>query len=70
MSENGISGKRNRIFKAITDSNENYNIAPNLLNRGFSTDRSKQTLSGYIWEASWNFIPAAIRADNSAWSVM
>jgi hypothetical protein len=35
MSENGIEVKRNKKFKATTDRNHAFNIAPNLLNRDF-----------------------------------
>jgi len=35
MSENDIEVKRNKKFKATTDSNHSLNIAPNLLNRNF-----------------------------------
>ena len=33
MRENGIEVRRNKKFKATTDSNHSFNIAPNLLNR-------------------------------------
>ena len=38
MSENGIEVKRNKTFKATTNSNHSLNIAPNLLNRDFHAD--------------------------------
>lgn len=33
MRENGIAVKRNRTFKATTDSDHSLNVAPNLLGR-------------------------------------
>ncbi len=36
MRENGISVVRTRKYKATTDSNHRFNIAPNLLNRDFT----------------------------------
>ena len=52
MRENGIAVKRNRKFKATTDSNHCFNIAPNLLNRDFSAVRPNQKWAGdisYVW---------------------
>ena len=52
MRENGIAVKRNRKFKATTDSNHKFNIAPNLLNRNFSADRPNQKWVvdiSYVW---------------------
>lgn len=37
MRENGISVERTRKFKATTDSNHTFNIAPNLLDRDFGS---------------------------------
>lgn len=42
MRENGIEVKRNKKFKATTDSNHSFNIAPNLLDRDFTADRPNQ----------------------------
>jgi len=39
MRQNTITAKRNKKFKASTDSNHSFNIAPNLLNRDFYADR-------------------------------
>ncbi len=52
MRENGICVKRTRKYKATTDSNHGFNVAPNLLNRNFSADRPNQKWAGdisYIW---------------------
>ena len=52
MQENGIEVKRNEKFKATTDSNHSFNIAPNLLNRDFAADRPNQKWAGdisYVW---------------------
>ena len=52
MRENGIAVKRNRKFKATTDSNHSFNIAPNLLNRDFAADRPNRKWAGdisYVW---------------------
>lgn len=42
MRENSITVKRNKKFKATTDSNHSFNIAPNLLKRDFSAHRPNQ----------------------------
>ena len=42
MRENGIVVERTRKFKATTDSDHRFNIAPNLLDRDFMTDRPNQ----------------------------
>ena len=52
MRENGIEVKRNKKFKATTDSNHSFNIAPNLLHRDFAADRPNQKWAGdisYVW---------------------
>ena len=52
MRENGISVERTRKFKATTDSNHTFNIAPNLLDRDFSAAGPNQKWVGdisYIW---------------------
>ena len=48
MRDNGIAVKRNRKFKATTDSNHSFNIAPNLLNRDFSAARPNRKWAGDI----------------------
>ena len=40
--------RRNRKFKAITGSNYNFNIAPNLLDRDFVADRPNRKWAGDI----------------------
>ena len=42
MRQNGISVIRTQKHKVTTDSNHNFNIAPNLLNRNFKADRPNQ----------------------------
>lgn len=52
MRENGITVERTRKFKATTDSDYTFNIAPNLLNRDFSAAGPNQKWAGdisYIW---------------------
>ena len=52
MRESGIVVERTRKFKATTDSDHRFNIAPNLLDRVFTADRPNQKWAGdisYIW---------------------
>jgi len=52
MRENGIVVERTRKFKATTDSDHTFNIAPNLLYRDFSAAGPNQKWAGdisYIW---------------------
>ena len=52
MRENGITVERTRKFKATTDSDHTFNIAPNLLDRDFVADAPNQKWAGdisYIW---------------------
>ncbi|MBP0485219.1 IS3 family transposase [Sagittula salina] len=52
MRENGITVERTRKFKATTDSDHTFNIAPNLLDRDFSAAGPNQKWAGdisYIW---------------------
>jgi transposase InsO family protein len=52
MRENGIVVERTRKFKATTDSDHTFNIAPNLLDRHFMADRPNQKWAGdisYVW---------------------
>lgn len=60
MRENGIKVKRNKKFKATTDSNHSFNIAPNLLDCDFTADRPNQKWAGdisYIWTSEgWLYL--------------
>tara|TARA_R110000737_G_scaffold347356_1_gene378740 strand:- start:158 stop:682 length:525 start_codon:yes stop_codon:yes gene_type:complete len=52
MRENGITVERTRKFKATTDSDQTFDIAPNLLDRNFSAAGPNQKWAGdisYIW---------------------
>lgn len=52
MRQNDIRVVRTRKFKATTDSNHQFNIAPNLLDRDFSASAPNQKWAGdisYIW---------------------
>lgn len=52
MRQNGISVVRTRKYKATTDSNHRFNIAPNLLDRDFTANQPNQKWAGdisYIW---------------------
>jgi len=52
MRENGIAVERTRKFKATTDSDHTFNIAPNLLDRDFKADQPNQKWAGdisYTW---------------------
>tara|TARA_R110000751_G_scaffold1714_6_gene6206 strand:+ start:2846 stop:3703 length:858 start_codon:yes stop_codon:yes gene_type:complete len=60
MRQNNITVKRNKKFKATTDSNHSFNIAPNLLNRDFYADRLDQKWAGdisYVWtQEGWLYL--------------
>ena len=60
MRENAIAVKRNKKFKATTDSSHSFNIAPNLLNRDFSADRPNRKWAGdisYVWtQEGWLYL--------------
>lgn len=64
MRENGIAVKRNRKFKATTDSNHSFNIAPNLLIRDFSAARPNQKWAGdisYVWtREGWLYLAVVL----------
>jgi putative transposase len=52
MRENGIVVERTRKFKATTDSDHTFNIAPNLLDRDFHAPQPNRKWAGdisYIW---------------------
>ncbi|MBL4929443.1 IS3 family transposase [Fuscibacter oryzae] len=60
MRENGIVVERTRKFKATTDSDHTFNLAPNLLDRDFTADRPNQKWAGdisYIWtREDWMYL--------------
>lgn len=60
MRENGIFVKRNKKFKATTDSNHRFNVAPNLLNRDFTAESQNQKWAGdisYVWtQEGWLYL--------------
>ena len=60
MKENGIKVRRNKKFKATTDSNHSFNIAPNLLDRDFSAARPNRKWAGdisYVWtQEGWLYL--------------
>ena len=52
MRENNVRVDRSKKYKATTDSNHSFNIAPNLLNRDFHADHPNQKWAGdisYVW---------------------
>jgi transposase InsO family protein len=60
MRDNGIKIVRTPKYKATTDSNHTYNIAPNLLDQDFSADEANQKWAGdisYIWTSEgWLYL--------------
>ena len=52
MRENGISAAQKRKYKSTTDSNHNYPVAPNLLNRNFVSK-----VPNKIWTSDITYIP-------------
>ncbi|WP_085982725.1 IS3 family transposase [Octadecabacter arcticus] len=60
MRENGIKTIRTQKYKATTDSNHTFNIAPNLLDQDFSADGPNQKWAGdisYIWTSEmWLYL--------------
>ena len=60
MRNNGIRVVRTRKYKATTDSNHAFNIAPNLLDQDFSADAPNQKWAGdisYIWTSEgWLYL--------------
>ena len=60
MRENGIKVIRTQKYKATTDSNHTFNIAPNLLAQNFSADAPNQKWAGdisYIWTSEgWLYL--------------
>ena len=63
MRQNGIVVERTRKFKATTDSNQTFNIAPNLLDRNFTASQPNQKWAGdisYIWASEGRLYLAVI----------
>ena len=64
MRENAIAVKRNKKFKATTDSNHSFNIAPNLLDRDFFAKQPNQKWAGdisYVWtREGWLYLAVII----------
>lgn len=64
MGQNGICPIRTRKHKVTTDSNHNYNIAPNLLKQDFTASGSNQKWAGdisYIWTGEgWVYLAVII----------
>jgi putative transposase len=64
MRENGIIVERTRKFKATTDSDHTFNIAPNLLDRDFTAERPNQKWAGdisYIWtREGWLYLAVVL----------
>ena len=60
MRENGIKVIRTQKYKATTDSDHTFNIAPNLLDQDFTTDGPNQKWAGdisYIWTSEgWLYL--------------
>ena len=60
MRENGIKIIRTQKYKATTDSNHTFNIAPNLLDQDFSATGPNQKWAGdisYIWTSEgWLYL--------------
>jgi len=64
MRENGLKGAQKRRFKVTTDSNHDYPIAPNLLNRQFNVQHPNTCWVGditYIWtQEGWLYLSVII----------
>jgi transposase InsO family protein len=64
MRENGIVVERTRRFKATTDCDHTFNIAPNLLDRDFTADRPNQKWAGdisYLWtREGWLYLAVIV----------
>jgi len=64
MQENSICGRQRRKFKKTTDSNHDFPIAPNLLDRDFTTDGPDKAWVAditYIWTATgWAYLAVII----------
>lgn len=64
MRQNGISVVRTRKYKATTNSNHRFNIAPNRLEQNFTADRPNQKWAGdisYIWtREGWSYLAVVL----------
>jgi transposase InsO family protein len=64
MRENGIKIVRTRKYKATTDSNHTFNVAPNLLEQDFSATAPNQKWAGdisYIWTGEgWLYLAVVL----------
>lgn len=64
MHQNGFKVVRTRKYKATTDSNHRFNIAPNLLDRNFMADAPNRKWAGdisYIWtREGWLYLAVMI----------
>lgn len=64
MHQNGFTVVRTRKYKATTDSNHRFNIAPNLLDRSFMADAPNRKWAGgisYIWtREGWLYLAVMI----------
>jgi transposase InsO family protein len=64
MRENAICVVRTRKYKATTDSNQRFNISPNLLDRDFSASAPNPKWAGditYIWtREGWLYLAVVI----------
>jgi len=65
MRDNGINIIRTQNYKATTDSNHAFNIAPNLLDQDFSATGPNQKWAGdisYIWTSEgWLYLAVTSR---------
>jgi transposase InsO family protein len=66
MRQNGISVVRTRKYKATTDSDHKFDIAPNLLDRNFTADLPNQKWAGdisYVWtREGWLYLAVILAA--------
>lgn len=64
MRQNNIYAVRTRKYKATTDSNHTFNIAPNLLDQNFSANKPNQKWAGdisYLWtREGWLYLAVII----------
>jgi len=64
MRDNGIKVQRNKEFRAATDSNHSFNIAPNLLDRDVHSEKPNQKWAGdisYVWtQEGWLYLAVMI----------